>query len=207
MAPAVRLRRCLLRHHQGLLHHEEGPLSTREELSPTAPSERGDPSMSRAGEANTDESLEQVRNLLFGTTMRNQDRRVGRVEERIARETAALRSDVTLRLDATRDELALEIAALSQSLTEERAARERTEAEAAARIEQLRSSLELRLEELRTEAAAAHDELHSQAQEQALGARDEGRTARADDRRAMARLFSEMAARLGDEPSAAEARG
>ena len=119
-------------------------MNTREELSPTPPLQPGEHSALRAAASGGDDSLEQVRDLLFGSTFRNQSRRVVRIEERLVREIAALRSDVTLRLDAMRDELSTEISSLSRSVAEERTERARIEESVAERVEEMRTSLDLR---------------------------------------------------------------
>lgn len=160
------------------------------------------PASPHAGSTRNAESLEQVRDLLFGSEMRALDRRVQRVEERVAREMTALRSDLKLRLESLQNDLSREVDGLTRALGEERAERQELVDKMTARIEAVGEAIEARLEELRGEAAAAHDELRVSALEDGQAIRAESAAARQEDHKRLARMFAQLA-RFMDEATPA----
>ncbi len=146
-----------------------------------------------AGTGATGESLEQVRDLLFGTEMRALDRRVQRIEERLGREITALRSDLKQRLDSMQRELASEVEVLSSGLTEMKSDRDSRVEEAMARVQESAEAVETRLEDLRVEASAAHEELRLSSLEDGRDIRSEMSEARTEDQKRLARVFAHLA--------------
>ena len=65
------------------------------------------------------ESLDKVRDILFGGQMRDYDRRFATLEERLIRETNELREDVKKRLAALEQLLAREVDALNDRVKAE----------------------------------------------------------------------------------------
>jgi len=65
-------------------------------MDPSEVREQGGPN----GTIDESQNVEQIRNILFGSQMRDYDGRFQRVEERLTREANELRSDVQKRLDA-----------------------------------------------------------------------------------------------------------
>lgn len=166
-------------------------MDSREERSPASLG-------ASAGAGATGESLEQVRDLLFGTEMRALDRRVQRIEERLAREITALRSDLKQRLDSMQRDLAREVETLSQGLTDVKSERNQASEAAMARVQESAEAVEARLEDLRIEASAAHEELRLTALEDGREIRTEVAAARVEDQKRLARVFAHLA-RFMDE--------
>src|SRR3954452_18726060 len=67
-----------------------------------APAREAQPTGDRNGGGGIDESakVDRIRDILFGSQMRDYDGRFQRFEERLARESAELRADVQKRIDA-----------------------------------------------------------------------------------------------------------
>lgn len=166
-------------------------MDSREERSPASLG-------SAAGSETTGESLEQVRDLLFGTEMRALDRRVQRIEERMNREITALRSDLKQRLDSMQRDLAREVDVLSQGLSDVKSERNTTAEAAMARVQESAEAVESRLEDLRVEASAAHEELRLTSLEDGRDIRSEVAAARTEDQKRLARVFAHLA-RFMDE--------
>jgi predicted nuclease with TOPRIM domain len=139
--------------------------------------------------------------------MRTIDRRVQRVEERIAREIAALRADMKLRLESMQSDLARELEGLSKRLAEEQLERARNAEAVTKRLDGAADAVESRLEELRGEAAAAHEELRLAALEDAQAIRAEHAGSRHEDQKRLARMFAQLARFLDEGPTAAPKPG
>src|SRR4051812_34214578 len=73
-----------------------------------------------AGESPGSGNLEKVRDILFGTQMRELDRRFARLEERIVKETQDLKDDIRRRLDALEAYTTKETEALAGHIRQER---------------------------------------------------------------------------------------
>lgn len=167
-------------------------MSTREDLPPMPPGT--EPTTPR------DDSLEQVRDLLFGSHLRGHERRVARMEERLAREVAALRADLKQRVDALREEVLGEVEALARTVAEEQVERARGHEGVTRRVEELASGLDARLEELRGEAERVHDDLARAAQREAALLREESEAARERERGELAGVLADLASRLVPRP-------
>jgi DNA anti-recombination protein RmuC len=163
-------------------------------------------------------NVDKIRDILFGTQMRDYDRRFATTEERLQREAANLREDLGRRMLATEQYLRSEIEALTASLkAEERertqGVREAMEALAAmnrdltARLATLSEQTTQQQRELRgllmeaqrslgDEMARRHDEMQTALRREASDLRD----AKAD-RATLAGMLAEMAERLAGEPN------
>ncbi len=178
------------------------------------PEERDAPPPAQAP-ASIDDSLEKVRDILFGVQIRDVDRRFVRLEEKMAREAADLRDDMRRRLTALELFVKSEIESLNSRLRAEHdtrtgvaAAFTRDLATLAATLERragtIDDQMDQRQRELRQQMLDQHqrlsDDLSRKAQDllSAL-AREAGalRHAKAD-RATLAALLAEMAGRLTD---------
>src|SRR5438445_469176 len=65
------------------------------------------------------ENLEKVRDILFGAQMRDQDRRFGRLEERLAKDLADVREETKARLESLEAYLKKEVQSLVDRLKNE----------------------------------------------------------------------------------------
>lgn len=161
-------------------------------------------------------NLEKVRDILFGTQMREVDRRFARLEERIIKENRDLRDDVKRRLDALEGHTNRETETLAGQIRQERTerlegdvrfVRELTDTVAAferrsAAIEELQAKgqREIRQQMLEQQQRLG-DDLREKVEEVLAALARETHELRTDktDRRALASLLKEMAMRLTDE--------
>lgn len=166
-----------------------------------------------AGGPNDTGNVDKIRDILFGSQMRDYDRRFAQTEERLQREASNLREDLGRRMLATEQYLRSELEALTASLkAEERertqGVREAMEALAAtnrdlgARIATLAEQTSQQARELRAmlletqrslgdEMARRHEESQGALRREAADLRD----AKAD-RSALAAMFADLAQRL-----------
>jgi hypothetical protein len=108
-------------------------------------------------------NIGKVRELLFGAQARDFDSRIQRLEERFARDTSALRSELNSRLDSLEEYLKSEFQAASEARSEERREREGEDRQLASEVkrksESLRKSIELGRDKQKTSEAAQRDSL------------------------------------------------
>jgi hypothetical protein len=159
------------------------------------------------------ENVDKIRDILFGTQMRDYDKRFARLEERLLKEANDLRDDSRKRFDALEAYIKKEFEALGLRLSAEKTARTddiqhlsegikdlaRTADRRSAQIEdqlnsghtELRQQILDQSKALNDEIAAKHNDLHGVLGREVAGLRDE-KTNRAD----LASMFNEVALRL-----------
>ena len=103
-------------------------------------------------------NIEKVRDILFGSQMRDYEKRFARMEERLAKETANLREETRKRFDAIEGYAKREVESLSDRLSTEQ--NERTES-----LKREAGSLDERLKVEHTERAEALKELSRELKE------------------------------------------
>src|SRR5690242_9378480 len=98
-----------------------------------------------AGSAKSDQTgtanLEKVRDILFGNQMRDVDRRLARLEERLLKETSDLKVDVKNRLDAFEAYMRHESESLAGQIRTERRDREGVDEQLSKEQRELRQQL------------------------------------------------------------------
>lgn len=163
------------------------------------------------------ESLDKVRDILFGVQMRDYDKRFSQLEERLMREAALLREDVRKRFDALENYIKNEIEAVSERLKTERDERNSNVKELTRELRDLTKSTEKKNETFDTHLTKTQRELRQQILDQSKSLTDdiqskyaemsaaltrEAQSLRTDktDRSALASLFNELAMRLADDP-------
>jgi hypothetical protein len=164
-------------------------------------------------------SLDTVRDILFGGQMRDLDRRFARVEERLAKESAALEEDMRKRLAALEGFARSETEALAQRISAEYDARGEAHADLLRQMQEryaefekktglindqlARAQRELRQQILETHQRLA-DEIREKVDQVLTRLRQEADDLRGDkaDRSTLAALFTEMAMRLTHQPPA-----
>jgi hypothetical protein len=173
------------------------------------------------GAANGGENVDKIRDILFGTQMRDYDKRFNRLEERLLKESADLREDSRKRFDGLEAYIKKEFEALGMRLAAEKTARtddvqhlseglkdlSRNADRRAANIEeqmnqghsQLREQILDQSKSLNDEIASRHADLHGTLHREVAGLRDE-KTNRAD----LASMFNEVALRLTKDSSSGE---
>lgn len=164
-------------------------------------------------------NLDKVRDLLFGGQMRDYDRRFGRLEERLTKESAELREEVRRRLSALESYMKAEVDSLSERLRSEQDARGagdkdlgRDLRDAAQQVEQKLSQLEDVVargqRDLRQQLHAQHqelgDDIRQRVEDVLIRLAREAQELRSDktDRKALAALLTEMAMRLNADAAA-----
>jgi hypothetical protein len=107
-------------------------------------------------------NVDKIRDILFGSQMRDYDRRFATTEERLQREAAALRDDLGRRLLATEQYLRAEVETLAGNLKTEEADRVQGLRAAGDAVANLHRELSDRLAALAEQTAHQHRELRAQ---------------------------------------------
>ena len=163
------------------------------------------------------ESLEKVRDILFGSQVRESAKRFSELEQRQQKSASALRAETKGRLDALESYLSKEVESVLGRLKAEQA--ERTEAVKglAGELKKTAKAVEAGIQQLGARATQAQRNLHKELLDQSKALRDEVQSAHQEmrtlvdgmcqelragkvDRSALAELFSELALRLAEEP-------
>jgi hypothetical protein len=161
-------------------------------------------------------NLDKVRDILFGSQMRDYDRRFARLEERMLKEISDTREDARRRFDQIENFFKQEIAALGERLRSENAQRAQATEDITRELRDTSKTVNQRLNQLDEQAAQANRELRQQMMEQSKTLSDdirqkceelaaaltrEARELRSDkaDRSALSSLFTELAMRLNNE--------
>lgn len=167
-------------------------------------------------------SIDKVRDILFGTQLREFDRRFARLEERLLKETNDLKEDLRSRLDALElyarkenDSLAEQIKSEHDGRVDAAAALSRELQEAAKTLERRSAALDDQLSkaqrDLRQQILEQHqrlsDEIRKRADDLLAALARESRELRSDkaDRTTLAALFNELAMRLTSDLGASGA--
>lgn len=189
--------------------------------TPPAAEEAAEKQPAVTGEAAGGANLEQVRDILFGSQMREYDLRLQRMEERILKELAELNQDTRKSVEAlelyTKKELDSLVARLKGEQSERLAADKETDKE----LKQRAAEHEKKLAKLEEQLAVAERSLRQHVLDQAKSLREEmggnqtelsralereasDLRATKADRAAIGELLMEMALRLNEEPGPAE---
>jgi hypothetical protein len=161
-------------------------------------------------------NLEKVRDILFGSQMREVDRRFARLEERITKETRDLKDDIKRRLDALEAYANKEADTLAGQIRQEHSERADAHARLARDLSDTAGAFERRSAALDEQLAKGHREIRQQILEQqhrlsedmrekiddvlaALARETNELRSDKTDRQALAALLKEMAMRLTDE--------
>lgn len=163
-----------------------------------------------------EESVDKIRDILFGSQMRDYERKFSQLEQRIMKEVGRLRDEQAQRLDALEQSLDREFAALSKRLGgehDDRVAAEQDLSEAmASSAEHLQAALATLDEELKQAAGELQQQMQQQSRvlSEEIGARQAETGDRLEhetgvlhaqkvDRSALSALFNELAARISDD--------
>jgi hypothetical protein len=163
-----------------------------------------------------DGNIDKIRDIIFGTNMREYDSRFARLEENINREMERMRADAQQRTDALENYIKREVESLASRLATEQASRSDSLKELTEDIGKLAGNFDKRITQTTEDSARADSDLRQQilAQSKDLGEEMQRRqndtlaslqreadTLRNDktDRAALADLFTEVAMRLKGE--------
>lgn len=162
------------------------------------------------------ESLDKVRDILFGSQAREYEKRFARLEERLLKEASDLREELRRRFDTLEAYTKKEVESLVARLKTEHDQRSESAKEISRQLDVASSALEKKTSELDEQLTASQRELRDQILDQSKSISDEIRQkhesmaaalerATAElrdektDRAALASLFMEVAMRLNNE--------
>ncbi|MDH3290500.1 MAG: hypothetical protein OEO20_08175 [Gemmatimonadota bacterium] len=162
--------------------------------------------------AETPESLDRVRDILFGGHMRAVESRIARIEERLHRERAALRTDLDKQTRSLEASVQKELQALAETLKTERAKRADDLKSLTHDVTRGLKNVDKRLGKLDEATSAADADLRGQllGHTQSVAAEVAALSARLDrvvqelraekaDLASLVGLFSDMAVRLSED--------
>ena len=161
-------------------------------------------------------NVDKIREIIFGSQMRDYERRFARLEERLTADAQALRDDTRKRIDTLEAFVQKEIDSLSQRLKAEKSERAESLKEIGRELRETAQSGQNRLSQLddqfAKDAAALRSQLLEQSKQLTADAEDkyraisaaldrESQSLRSDkaDRETLADLFVEMSMRMRNE--------
>ncbi|MGA2420137.1 MAG: hypothetical protein ABSG69_08645 [Candidatus Acidiferrum sp.] len=168
------------------------------------------------GEIREGANVDKIRDILFGSQMRDYEKRFVRLEERLAKASDALRDDLKKRCDSLESFVQQEMEALSQRLKAEKSERVEALKELTRESRDGTRSLEHKLSALEEQLAGAQGDLRSRILEQSKSLSAEIHKAQSEleaalereatvlrhektDRETLGDLFSELGLRLRGE--------
>jgi hypothetical protein len=161
-------------------------------------------------------NVDKIRDILFGSQMRDYDKRFVRLEERLAKAADALRDDLKKRFDSLESFVQQEVESLHQRVKAEKSERVDSVKELTRETRDSSKTLEGRLSQLDEHLTSAQGDLRTRILDQSKTLSGEIRKAHTEmesalereaetlrnektDRAALADLLTEMALRLKDE--------
>jgi hypothetical protein len=161
-------------------------------------------------------NIDKIRDILFGAQSRESDKRMGRLEERLIKESTALRDETRLRFESLETFVRKELEALSDRLKVEQSERGDNCKEIARDLKETGKALEKKVAQLDESAAKAQRELRQQNLDLSKSLGEEIRQkyelvsaaldrevdelrAEKTDRTALADLFTEVSLRLNND--------
>jgi DNA repair exonuclease SbcCD ATPase subunit len=168
------------------------------------------------GELREGANVDKIRDILFGSNMREYEKRFARLEERLTKSSDALREDLKKRFDTLESFVREELESLSQRLKAEKSERSDGLKELTRESRDASKTLEKKLSQVADELTSAQADLRSRILEQSKtlsnqiqkskeemesALEHEAQTLRTDktDRAMLADLFTELSLRLKDE--------
>jgi DNA repair exonuclease SbcCD ATPase subunit len=167
-------------------------------------------------EAPEGQNVDKIRDILFGSQMREYEKRFTRLEEQVAKSLDGIREDVKKRLDALEAFTQQEVDSVSARLKNEKSERVEGLKELTSELRGMAKSLEKKLSQMEEQMAEAQGDLRARILEQSKGLSNEIDKAKKEfsaaldrevqtlrsektDRAALADLFNEIALRLNNE--------
>lgn len=168
------------------------------------------------GELREGANVDKIRDILFGSNMREYEKRFARLEERLNKSSEALREDLKKRFDSLESYVREEMESINQRLKAEKSERSESLKELTRETRDSSKALEKKLSQLEDQLSSAQGDLRTRILEQSktfgiqiqkskdeleAALESEAKTLRSDktDRAMLADLFTELALRLKDE--------
>jgi hypothetical protein len=169
--------------------------------------------------ANTDApegaNVDKIRDILFGSQMREYEKRFGRLEEQVVSSLETIRQDIKRRFDSLEAFTHQEVESLSQRLKNEKGERVENVKELTAEMRSLAASLQNKLSQLEEQMTSGQGDLRTRILDQTKSLSDEIERTKKDfsavidrevqtlrsektDRASLADLFNELALRLNN---------
>ena len=186
--------------------------------STASPMSREDDDRQRPADADTSPgSIDKIRDILFGSQVRDYDRRLSGLEDRLLKELSAMQEETRRRFDSFENYVRNEVDALSVRLKSAQQHREEMNEDWARRLAETGRGLERNVSQLDQQTAQAQRDLRQQILDQSKSLSEEirqkyselagilareaqGLRAEKTDRSALSSFFSEIAKRLEQEP-------
>lgn len=161
-------------------------------------------------------SVDKIRDILFGSQMRDYDKRFARLEERLLKESAELREETRRRFDSLENYIRAEFGSLSDRVKNDAQRRDELNEAMSLHLQETAKSIERKLWQLDEQTAQAQrdlrqqllnqskelsDQIHRKSEDLAADLAREASELRHDktDRAALADLFTELALRLNNQ--------
>jgi vacuolar-type H+-ATPase subunit H len=161
------------------------------------------------------ENLDKVRDILFGSQMRDAERRFARLEERLAKDISDMREEARKRMETLETYAKRELQTVLERVKAEQSQRSSAIAEVGQEIKELSKNLQNKLNEAIEATAEVGRELRQEIMDQSKSLRDEIQQSRSEasaeleqsaadlrsqklDKSSLADLLTEMAARLSE---------
>ena len=168
------------------------------------------------GDVREGANVDKIRDILFGSQMRDYDKRFVRLEERLAKAADALRDDLKKRFDSLESFVQQEVESIHQRLKGEKSERVEAHKELTRETRDSAKTLDNRLSQLDDHLSSAQGDLRSRILDQSKTLLNEIQKAHSEmeasldreaetlrnektDRATLADLLTEMALRLKDE--------
>ena len=162
------------------------------------------------------ENVDKIREILFGTQMRDYEQRFARIEERLLREIAGLKDETRIRLDSREGYIKKEVESLINQIKGEQSQRDESVKEVLGEVKQLSKTSDKKISQLDDQLSKSARELRQQLLDQSKNLSDEivrkqgemltslEQTARElrdgkVNRSSLSELLVEVAMRLSDE--------
>ena len=161
-------------------------------------------------------SLDKVRDILFGNQMREVEKKIARLEERLVKECANSRDETRKRLDSLEHYIKTEVESLAEQLNNEQGKRDEAVKTLAEEHKNITISLEKKLtqfdektinnqremrEQILNQSKNLHDDIRQKYEEILVALEREAKELRNNktDRATLANLFTELAIRLNQQ--------
>lgn len=169
-----------------------------------------------SGDLSMGGNLDKVRDILFGTQMRESDRKLSRLEEHLLKECADIKEDTRIRFEALEVFVKKELESLSERLKSEQNARHDAVRDFSQELKDVSKSFDKRFSQIEEQGTKAQRDLRQQILDQSRTLRDETwgkyrelseaisrdiQELRLDktDRASLAALLAEMAMQLNNQ--------
>lgn len=144
------------------------------------------------GDEATTQSLEKVRDILFGQQVRDSEKRFGRLEDRLQKELAEAREQFAKRMSAIEAFIKSEVDSLSDRAKAEQTERTKADRELAAELTDTTKTLEKKLSDLDGRTTETLRDIRKLILEQSKALRDEQQRNHAELTQALSRAAAEL---------------